>query len=111
MSSTPKWLRVAAWERADAECEAMIPQARCSWYGTDVHHRKKRSAGGEHSLDNALWVCRGCHQYLEDHPAWSFERGLLVHSWDTPTWPPVYFRGRMTQREEEDDGQDSDDKT
>jgi hypothetical protein len=86
VSPTPRWLREAAWERAEGLCEAMIPQARpqCQWYGTDLHHRKKRSAGGKHELVNGLWVCRFCHQYIEAHPAWSFERGLLVHGWDEP---------------------------
>ncbi|WP_075813043.1 HNH endonuclease signature motif containing protein [Corynebacterium sp. CNJ-954] len=100
MSKTPRWLREAAWERADAVCEAMIPQAVCQWHGTDVHHRKKRSAGGEHALENALWVCRNCHNYIEAHQAWSFPRGLLVHSYHEPVHPPAYYRGVYTPREE-----------
>lgn len=103
MSATPQWLRQAACERAGGHCEAMIPlvRPRCRWTGTDVHHRKKRSAGGAHELDNALWVCRNCHTWLEAHPGWSFERGLLVHGWQDVSWPPAYYRGVLTPRKEE----------
>lgn len=101
MSNTPGWLRKAAHDRAEGMCEAMLPTARprCQWHGTDVHHRKKRSAGGEHTLENALWVCRPCHMALEGDPATSFGRGLLVHAWGEPTWPPDFYRGVMTRKE------------
>lgn len=93
MSSTPEWLRRAAYDRADGVCEAMCSPG-CGWFGTDVHHRQKRSQGGEHALVNALWVCRSCHEFLESNPARSYEVGYLVHGWDEPTWPPRMYRGR-----------------
>lgn len=92
MSDTPRWLKLQVIERAEGVCEAMC-SPRCSWRGTDVHHRKKRSQGGEHTLDNALFVCRACHCHIEADPAWSYERGLLIHGWADVVWPPAYYRG------------------
>lgn len=101
MSNTPRWLREAAWNRADATCEAMIPNAGCQWFGTDVHHRKMRSAGGEHTLENALWACRACHTFIHSNPAFGYKSGLLIHAWQDVTWPPRYYRGIDTPPEEE----------
>lgn len=92
MSDTPRWLKEQACDRAEGVCEAMC-SPHCGWKGTDVHHRKKRSQGGPHTLENALFVCRACHAHIESHPAWSYERGLLIHGWAPIEWPPVFFRG------------------
>lgn len=97
MSPTPRWLKIEAFNRADGDCEAMC-SPRCSWRGTDVHHRKKRSQGGPHTLENVLFVCRACHEHIESSPAWSYERGLLIHGWEEIEWPPNYYRGRMKKK-------------
>lgn len=66
--------------RSRGVCEAATPF--CTGSAQHFHHRKPRSAGGSHSEVNGLDVCLTCHRYLHDHPASSYERGLLLHSWE-----------------------------
>lgn len=35
----------------------------------DVHHRRARSQGGTHTLDNLVLLCRQCHTFVTDHRA------------------------------------------
>lgn len=59
-----------------------------------IHHRKLRSQGGKHLVDNLLHACSECHRTIHDNPAESYDRGLLVHSWDEPDSVdvvPYYF--------------------
>ena len=66
--------------RSRGVCEAATPF--CTGSAQHFHHRKPRSAGGSHSEVNGLDVCLTCHRSLHDHPASSYERGLLLHSWE-----------------------------
>ena len=35
-------------------------------------------------LANLISLCRECHMYVHAHPAYAYEAGYLVHSWDDP---------------------------
>ena len=92
-------------ERAEGACEAMIPRV-CVGAAQHFHHRKMRSQGGEHTVENGLRICHACHSFIHANPAWSYERGLLIRGRDEVTWPPKYYRG--VYRKEEDDGSNQD---
>jgi len=65
-------------------CEAGINEY-CSRVPTDVHEIKTRARGGSITdPDNCLALCRGCHRFITDHPAWSLEHGYVVHAWAGP---------------------------
>jgi 5-methylcytosine-specific restriction endonuclease McrA len=67
-------LRGRLSERCGSLCE------RCGESpATDIHHRLRRSQGGDNSLDNLAYLDRGCHRFLHDHPTLAFETGWLVH--------------------------------
>lgn len=95
-------------ERSEGLCEAMIPGV-CQFRANHVHHRKLRSQGGTEEIDAGLHLCHQCHSYIHMNPAWSYERGLLIHGWDEVSWPPKYYRG--IERKEENDAEDTDDQT
>ena len=91
----------AVHARSEGACEAMI-RGVCIGQGQHLHHRKMRSQGGGHTEENLVVLCHQCHSYIHQNPAWSYERGLLIHGWHDVTWPPKYYRG--IEREEGDDG-------
>ncbi|WP_291478461.1 HNH endonuclease signature motif containing protein [Corynebacterium sp.] len=88
-------------ERADGACEAMI-RGVCTGGAQHLHHRLMRSQGGPHTVANLAAVCSTCHRYVHDNPKFGYESGLLIHSWHPVTWPPAYYRGVYTPREEEE---------
>ncbi len=47
----------------------------CNNKATDIHHMRGRT--GERLLDKSdfLAVCRSCHTYIEEHPAWAKAKG------------------------------------
>lgn len=59
------------------------------------HHRRPRSHkfGGLHLPANLILVCgsgtTGCHGKIHANPAWAYQMGYLVHSWDTPEKVPL----------------------
>ena len=58
-----------------------------------VHHRKLRKHGGQDEAANLIAVHHKCHNLgtgsIHLAPAWSYERGYLVHSWDEPGEVPI----------------------
>ena len=46
-----------------------------------------------HNVENLILLCgtgtTGCHGWVHNHPAESYEAGWLVHSWDEPLEVPV----------------------
>jgi hypothetical protein len=60
-----------------------------------LHHRRLRGTKGfdTHLSANLIWLCgsgtTGCHGYVHAHPAESYEKGWMVHSWATPSSVPV----------------------
>ncbi|WP_261796836.1 HNH endonuclease [Corynebacterium provencense] len=77
----------------------MIPTV-CVGPPQQIHHRQMRSQGGEHTIENGIFLCHACHAWVHAHPKWAYRAELLVHGWEEPRFPPVFYRGRMTQREE-----------
>jgi len=66
--------------RSDGMCE------RCGqWGGTTLHHRRKRSQGGEWSAANCVSLCghgtAGCHGWVEAHPVAAEGEGWHVRPW------------------------------
>lgn len=78
----PPALRDALWQRSGGLCEACGQSMR----GGDahVHHRKRRSQGGEHSVTNCLLVHGRCHNGIHAHPAPSYDAGFLVRATEQP---------------------------
>ncbi len=88
----------AVLARSEGACEAMIPGV-CVGRAQHLHHRKMRSQGGDHTEANLIAICHRCHHHIHMNPAWSYERGLLIHGWGEVTWPPKHYRG--TERKED----------
>jgi hypothetical protein len=93
--SIPAKQRVALRERAEHMCEAKLPG--CQGYGTNAHHRKNLSQGGNDELSNLLLVCgsgtTGCHGWITEHPAEARRRGMSMWRSDDPALTPVVYRG------------------
>ena len=65
------------------QCEAQIPYV-CSNHAVDVHEIMTRARGGDILADdNVLALCRRCHTFITENPAFSQEHGFTVHSWAT----------------------------
>lgn len=95
----PAHIAEAVIERANYACEAGIP-GTCTGRGEDIHHRKLRSQGGKHDLDTCVLLCHSCHMWAHQHTGDAYRMGLLVHGWEKPRYPPAYYRGVYTPREE-----------
>ncbi len=79
-SPVPESLVLELVKRSDGRCE--FPG--CREKATDFHHRQLRSQGGKNELANLLALDRAHHRWVHDNPAESYERGLLVKSWQDP---------------------------
>ena len=53
------------------------------------HHRKLRAQGGTDEPENVMLVTPEQHRWIHDHPAFSYERGWLVKSWQDPAEVPI----------------------
>ena len=72
--------RHAVFERT-SRCEANV-EPYCSYHATDVHEIKTRARGGSITdVDNCLALCRSCHRFITDNPAFALEHGFVVHAW------------------------------
>lgn len=70
-------------------CEAGLlivrnhPEHRCQITPVDVHEPLTRARGGSIlDPDNALAVCRACHDWIHQHPAAAKDIGLLRSNYD-----------------------------
>jgi len=58
-----------------------------------MHHRRRRSQGGQDSVENLVLLCgsgtTGCHGWVHAHPADARTAGFLVASWDDPAPIPI----------------------
>ena len=81
------------------------PCIMCGRPSQHCHHRKLRSAGGDHSFDNLVPLCWPCHDLVHRYPAYAREAGLIVlrheNPSDVPLRPlrdlPVAWRLRLTR--------------
>jgi hypothetical protein len=69
-----------ARRRSRGRCEVRTPV--CTGTARQGHHIQRRSQGGPDDAENLLDSCNECHTYLHAHPAESYERGWLKHSWE-----------------------------
>jgi 5-methylcytosine-specific restriction endonuclease McrA len=58
----PKNVRLAAWKRADGNCE----ECKTPFLGRrpEYHHIKEDTFGGEPTLENCLCICNACHSKI-----------------------------------------------
>lgn len=70
----------------------------CEWCrhfeASDLHHRKRQSAGGPDTVENLVHLCRQHHDWVHANVATSIEYGLLIASWDPDpieAWSPSTF--------------------
>lgn len=59
-------------------CRAQIDGV-CTGKAEHRHHLLMRSQGGTDDPWNTADVCDACHGHIHAHPAWAYERGLLLH--------------------------------
>ena len=79
----PPKIRAAVERRSHGLCQAMLEG--CTVVATDVHHRKMRSQGGEHTLDNLVHLCHRCHIVgIHHNTGWAYLHGWLVRRDDDP---------------------------
>ena len=70
-------------ERANGLCE------KCGNRGSDMHHRKNRSQGGQWCPTNIVLLCRDCHHKITVNPGLAEEDGWTVKRCDEPADIPV----------------------
>lgn len=80
----PLAIRRAVHERSGGMCEC-----QCGRPAVHIHHRKLRSQGGKHEMDNLLDLARECHDAAHANPERGYALGLLVPSWASPSCVPV----------------------
>ena len=72
-------------QRSEDRCEIAVPGV-CRGIRRSVHHRRKRSQGGDWRPSNLLAACgdgtTGCHGYVEARPRWANEHGLWLFAGD-----------------------------
>jgi hypothetical protein len=89
----PKKVSDALKARAEMRCE------RCQIeVGTNHHHRRNQSQGGQHTLSNLMWLCgsgtTGCHGFVTRNPALSYGAGWSIRGQvRSPAEVPVLRRG------------------
>ena len=81
--------------RAGGNCEIMNVDAQCTGYREQLHHRKLRSQGGEHTVENLVGICHRCHYWLHAHPAIAYANGWLVKGVKDPADVPFNRRGAL----------------
>jgi hypothetical protein len=72
----------------------------------EAHHRKLRSQGGGHGLENLLALCPGCHEWAHKHPAEAVLGGFIVPRLANPAVRAVILHDGRTVRLDEDGGYD-----
>ncbi len=77
-AAKPTYDKDALIRRSKTLCEARTKA--CSGRGNQAHHVLRRSQGGSDRIDNLLWVCTGCHDWIHKHVAAAQAKGLLMKS-------------------------------
>lgn len=82
----------AVQARAGGMCEALIPGV-CTTRVEQLHHRRMRSQGGRHTVQNLAGICEPCHSWVHSHPLVARENGWIVSAYNTPDTAPMLRRG------------------
>lgn len=89
--------REIVYARSGGDCEVRIDGV-CLGRGTNWHHRKNKSQGGQWCASNGLHLCgsgtTGCHGWITHEPAKSYRKGWAVRSGHNPIGVAVYIAGR-----------------
>lgn len=93
MATFDKALKQLVWTRDGGHCWRCYTAV---WQG-DVHHRRARGMGGRDSHEawinapeNLLLLCRGCHDWIEEHRREARWKGWLLGAGDVPSEVPVH---------------------
>lgn len=96
--------RHAISDRAGFRCE------RCGTHlhrsGFEAHHRKLRSQGGLHGLENLACLCPDCHRAVHAHPTTAVLAGWIVPSVCDPAIRAVQLHDGRTVLLTSDGGYD-----
>ncbi|WP_182349495.1 HNH endonuclease [Tomitella gaofuii] len=95
MSTVPTRVADAVKARAGGHCEIWLAGV-CTTRVEHLHHRRLRSQGGRHTVENLAAICRACHDYAHNHPRKARECGWIVPSWSDPDTTPMVRRGLAT---------------
>lgn len=105
--------RFEVLERDQYACQACI-YGICTFHATDVHEILTRARGGSiYEPDNCLSLCRSCHTFITDNPAFAEEHGFIVPSWAgiaevvAAARARAAFNGQIINMDEEDDGEEA----
>ena len=90
LSAARRALRAERWavvfevfERDGYKCRAQGFGGIVCQGPLDAHAPLMRSQGGDiYDPDQCVTVCRAHHDFIHAHPAWSYEAGWLVRSWE-----------------------------
>ena len=96
----PKHIAEAVRERAEGRCEAMNFPI-CNGRAEQLHHRRLRSQGGEHTVVNLIAVCAPCHNRFHREVAEAVSQGWIVRSVHEPAEVPMKYRGMTATLSEE----------
>ena len=82
--------RATIRHRADNRCE--MCGVRCD--NGQIHHRQPRGMGGSkdqqsRSAANGLYLHERCHSKIERNRSAGYEKGWLVHKWESSEEKPV----------------------
>lgn len=72
----PMSVREEVRERSEGLCE--IQALGCTVRAVHMHHRIRRSQGGEHVASNLIDACASCHGWVHANVKWAKERGFLA---------------------------------
>jgi hypothetical protein len=92
--------RAALYGRAGGRCERCGTNLNKT--GLEAHHRKLRSQGGGHGMENLLALCPECHGWCHGNPAGARMSGWIVTSAGNPAHRGVVLHDGRTVRLSED---------
>lgn len=75
-------------ERSGGVCEVQLSGV-CQGRAGEWHHRRNRSQGGTWEPSNGLHLCSGCHRWITEHPAESYDEGWMLRAGHWPESTPV----------------------
>ena len=95
LQSKRKSVREEVLNRDDNRCQAMII-GLCTRHATDVHEIVPRGRGGSpYDPNNCLSLCRSCHRYITEEPAWATAHGFMLPAWAGPAEYRAAERARL----------------